>query len=85
MAFATADLMCLFSAGAFNLWRYKSTGDTLATIDSAGYFNNAYPMFNVGDFIFIQASNGYGVTVVSAAGSGAVDTNDVAAINTDTD
>lgn len=85
MAFVLADLMCVFNGGAFNIWRYKSTGDTMATIDSAGYYNSASHLLLVGDVMLVQASNGHGITVISANSGGVVDANDLAVYNTNTD
>jgi hypothetical protein len=52
MAFITADLVLQNSANGYNYYRYD-TLDTHATVDAAGYFNNADDdqVFQVGDII----------------------------------
>ena len=39
------------------IWTYASA-DTIATINTAGYFNDAADDLNVGDLIYIQSSTG---------------------------
>lgn len=68
------------------LWTYTSA-DTLATQDSAGYFNNASDRLARGDIILsVVTSTGapvaFGILIVNANSSGVVDTIDV--INSDT-
>ena len=66
-----------YAGNGFHIWNYKSTGDNLNTIDTAGYFNALVNEMNVGDVIFINASNGFGIaTVVSNDGS-AIDLADI--------
>ena len=72
-----------YSGNGFHIWHYKSTADNLNTIDTAGYFNNKASEINVGDVIFVHASNGFGIaTVVSNDGS-TVDTGDIVSMTTD--
>lgn len=87
MAFVTTKLAYLAGSnnGGPRLWSYKS-GDAKATVDTAGYFNNASGQLNVGDFIFAAVSDGYGVFVVNANSAGIVDVADLTAFGgTDTD
>ena len=65
MALVNADFTLVnYSGNGFHIWHYKSTGDALNTIDAAGYFNNKSSEINVGDVIFINASNGFGIATV---------------------
>ena len=84
MALVQADLSLVSYAGnGFHIWNYKSTGDALNTIDAAGYFNALVNEMNVGDVIFINASNGFGIaTVVSNDGS-AIDVGDIVSMTSD--
>lgn len=84
MALVKADLSLVnYSGNGFHIWHYKSTTDALNTIDTAAYFNGVSSEMNVGDVIFINASNGFGIaTVVSNAG-GVVDTGDIVSMTTD--
>ena len=72
-----------YAGNGFHIWNYKSTGDNLNTIDTAGYFNALVNEMNVGDVIFINASNGFGIaTVVSNDGS-AIDLADIVSMTSD--
>jgi len=84
MALVQADLSLVSYAGnGFHIWNYKSSGDNLNTIDTAGYFNALVNEMNVGDVIFINASNGFGIaTVVSNDGS-AIDLADIVSMTSD--
>tara|TARA_B100001093_G_scaffold256379_2_gene245192 strand:- start:206 stop:466 length:261 start_codon:yes stop_codon:yes gene_type:complete len=84
MAYADADFTLVnYSGNGFHIWHYKSAGDALNTIDTAGYFNSKASEINVGDVIFVNASNGFGIaTVVSNDGS-TVDTGDIVSMTTD--
>lgn len=44
-------------------WFYDD-GDNLADIDASGYFNLDAAKLKVGDVIFINAGNGYGISIV---------------------
>lgn len=46
------------------LWTFSDTASTLATIDGSGYFNNAADILQVGDFLHVVGSNGYGISVI---------------------
>ena len=66
MAYTDATTLVNYSGNGFHIWHYVSTGDNLNTIDTAGYFNDKSSEINVGDVIFVNASNGFGIaTVVS--------------------
>lgn len=72
MAYTQADLINLAYGNGINLFRYSSTGDTLATVSAADYFLNAYRQLGVGDLVFIQASNDNGLFRVTASSSSSV-------------
>ena len=84
MAFVDADFTLVnYSGNGFHIWHYKSTADALNTIDTAGYFNNKSSEINVGDVIFVNASNGFGIATVVSNASGVVDTGDIVSMTTD--
>lgn len=89
MAFTPASLTRLAGASGISLWHY-STADTIADVNTAGYFNSAANMLSVNDVIIAVTSTG-GTPVVSHtyvnANSGTVvDVVDgVAITNTDSD
>ena len=84
MALTTANFTLVnYSGNGFHIWHYKSTGDALNTIDTAGYFNSKSSEINVGDVIFINASNGFGIATVVSNASGVVDTGDIVSMTTD--
>lgn len=62
------------------LWTYTTSGDAKAAIDTAGYFNDAADDLTVGDFIFVNASDGGGIYFVNANDGTTVDTGDVLAV-----
>ena len=76
MAFSKANLSLVsYSGNGFHIWHYTTT-DAKATIDSAGYFNDASNEMNIGDIIFC----------VNANASGTVDTADLVSLSgSDTD
>lgn len=90
MAFDKNNLSLVnYSGNGFHIWHYTST-DAKATIDTAGYFNNASSEMNVGDVIFANTNTGatpeYGMFVVNANSSGTVDVADLVSLSgTDTD
>lgn len=90
MAFVKADLALVsYSGNGFHMWHYTTT-DAKATVDSAGYFNNASNEMNVGDLIMAATSTGgtaeYGLYCVNANASGTVDVADMVSLSgTDTD
>ena len=90
MAFSKANLSLVsYSGNGFHIWHYTTT-DAKATIDSAGYFNDASNEMNIGDIIFANTSTGgtaeYGKFCVNANASGTVDTADLVSLSgSDTD
>jgi N-acetylmuramic acid 6-phosphate (MurNAc-6-P) etherase len=89
MAFTPASLTRLAGASGVSLWHY-STADTLADINTAGYFNSASNMLNINDVIIAVTETGgtpvVSHTYVNANASGVVDVvNGVAITNTDSD
>lgn len=87
MAFTQASLQKLCGGGTTNtLYMYVETGTAKATMDSSGYFNDASNYLAIGDYMFIRASDGYGIAVVTGNSGGVVDITDLTAIGgTDTD
>ena len=84
MAYNRDDLSLVsYSGNGFHIWHYKSTGDNLNTIDTAGYFNTMVSEVNVGDVIFVNASNGFGITTVVANDGSAIDTADIVSMTSD--
>jgi len=79
MAYAASGLTRLAGGSGIALWHYTTT-DTIATVNTAGYFNNAIPMMNLNDLIIAVTSTG-GTPVVTltypnAVSSSAVDVVD---------
>lgn len=63
MAYTASSLCCIGGGSGQRLW-YYSTADTIATVNTAGYFNDAATMLNVNDVILAITSTG-GTPVVS--------------------
>lgn len=53
------------NANAPALFTFKDTGSTLVQIDGSGFFNDASDMLKIGDLVYVQASNGYGLGVIT--------------------
>ena len=89
MAFTPASLTRLAGASGVSLWHY-STADTLADVNTVGYFNSVANMLGLNDVIIAVTETG-GTPVVSHtyvnANSGTVVdvVNGVAITNTDSD
>jgi hypothetical protein len=87
MAYAAAGLHRIGGASGAALWMYR-TADAIATINSAGYFNDAANMLNIRDLIIVQDTNvptTNFVTVLTNTGS-VVDVSDgTAVVETDSD
>ena len=87
MAYAAAGLHRIGGASGAALWMYR-TADAIATINSAGYFNDAANMLNIRDLIIVQDTNAPTtnfVTVLTNTGS-VVDVSDgTAVVETDSD
>lgn len=56
MAFSAANLTRLAGGSGVALWHYTSA-DAIATVNTAGYFNDAANMLNVRDVIIVVDSN----------------------------
>lgn len=99
MAFDKAGLMLIGGSKAGNapqLWTYKTT-DTIATVNTAGYFDNGSTtntgvrtLFNVGDIIMVYGDTGgtpaLATVYVNSNSSGIIDVTDGTTITaTDTD
>ena len=81
MAYSSSGLHRIGGASGVNLWIYQTT-DTIATVNSAGYFNNSANMLNVRDLIIVMDTNTPTTnfcTVLSNTGS-AVDVSDGTAV-----
>tara|TARA_B100000287_G_C20471642_1_gene717493 strand:- start:160 stop:423 length:264 start_codon:yes stop_codon:yes gene_type:complete len=81
MAYSASGLSRLAGSSNFNLWSYVTT-DAIATVNSAGYFNDAANMLAVRDVIIVADTNvptTNFVTVLSNTGS-VVDVSDGTAI-----
>jgi len=63
MAYSSAALIRVGGASGQSLWLYSTT-DTIATVNTAGYFNSAAAMLAVNDVIIVASSTG-GTPVVS--------------------
>tara|TARA_R100001443_G_scaffold116113_2_gene135652 strand:- start:1106 stop:1375 length:270 start_codon:yes stop_codon:yes gene_type:complete len=63
MAYSAANLTSLANGNGFTLWHYTTT-DTIATVNTEGYFNDAAPVMNVGDIVEAYTSTG-GTAVMS--------------------
>lgn len=65
-------------------WGYDAGADTIATVNTDGYFNDAYKDLDVGDVIRVKSSSGTVFTDVlvltntydPVAGTGSVDVSD---------
>ena len=78
MAFARNGLH-MIGPGGFGprLWRYVSSDDAIATINTAGYFNNASKELSVNDRIWVvDSANVHSDVIVNANASGVVDVTD---------
>jgi hypothetical protein len=89
MAFSASGLTRLAGASGVSLWHYATT-DTIADVNTAGYFNSAANMMAVNDVIIAVTSTGgtpvVSHTYVNANNGTTVDVVDgVAITNTDSD
>lgn len=66
MAFSLANLQRVGpqNSGAPVLWTFIDSASTLAQIDGSGYMNAAAGFVQAGDWIFANASNGFGIFIV---------------------
>lgn len=87
MAFSAAGLTRIGGASNADLWFYTTT-DPIATVNTAGYFNDASNMLSVRDVIIVADTSTPTTSLVSVLSnaSGVVDVSDGTAIaETDTD
>lgn len=94
MAFDRSNLALKDSSGNSavgpRFWSY-TTADVTATVDTAGYFNNAADILTIGDVIYAVTDSGgtpsYDSYFVNANSGTVVDVSDTAAIDgaSDTD
>ena len=56
MAYSSSGLHRIGGASGVNLWIYQTT-DAIATVNSAGYFNDSANMVNVRDLIIVMDTN----------------------------
>ena len=87
MAFSATGLSRLAGASNINLWAYTTT-DAIATVNTAGYFNDAANMLNVRDVIIVADTNTPTtnfVSVLSNTGSVVDVSNGTAIVETDSD
>ena len=82
MAYSASGLTRLSGGSGVNLWHYTTT-DAIGDVNTAGYFNEASSEMNVGDVIFVNSSNGFGIVNVLSNSGGTVDTGDVVSLATD--
>ena len=81
MAYAASNLSQLAHGGGFKLWVYSSA-DAIATVNTAGYFNDAANMLSVRDLMIVVDTNApttHFCTVLSNTGS-VVDVSDGTAV-----
>jgi hypothetical protein len=81
MAYAASGLTRVGGDSNGSLWMY-STADTIATVNTSGYFNSAADMLSVRDLIIVRDTNAPTtnfVTVLSNTGS-VVDVSDGTAV-----
>jgi hypothetical protein len=87
MPFNAAGLTRIGGASNADLWFY-TTADAIATVNTAGYFNDASNMLSVRDVIIVADTNTPTTNLVSVLSnaSGVVDVSDGTAIaETDSD
>jgi hypothetical protein len=87
MAFNATGLTRIGGASNADLWFYTTT-DAIATVNTAGYFNDASNMLGVRDVIIVADTNTPTTNLVSVLSnaSGVVDVSDGTAIaETDSD
>ena len=81
MAYTASSLCCIGGGSGQRLW-YYSTADTIATVNTAGYFNDSANMLAVRDLIMVHDTNTPTtnfVTVLSNTGT-VVDVSDGTAV-----
>ena len=66
MAFQNKNLSVIAYANGFTLWHYAAD-ETLATITTAGYFNNVKTLMNIGDIVIVNGSDDTSIKVVGVS------------------
>jgi hypothetical protein len=79
MAYTASSLTRVAGASGFSIWHY-STADTIATVNTSGYFNDAANMIAKNDYMIVVTSTG-GTPVVSHAYCNSNDGSTVDIIN----
>jgi hypothetical protein len=81
MAFAASGLTALATGNGFTLWHYSSA-DAIATVNTAGYFNDASTQLGVRDVMFVSDTNTptMSLAIVLSNSAGVVDISDGTAI-----
>ena len=72
MAFALRNLSVLAYANGFTLWHYQAAQDTLPTVGSADFFQDAGDMLTPGDMLMVSAPDGARILCVRSGASGIV-------------
>lgn len=72
MAFQNRNFNVIAYANGFTLWHYSSSNNTLAEIETDGYFNPIYTLCNVGDIIIINATDTTGMRRIVSIDDGQV-------------
>ena len=72
MAFQNKNLSVIAYANGFTLWHYSSSDNTLAEIETDGYFNPIDKLCAVGDIIIINATNTTGMRRIVSIDDGQV-------------
>ena len=81
MTFSTSELVLMAHGRNRKLWFYDTT-DAAAAVDSAGYFNGAVDMLNVGDLIMVmKVDDVNNIATVTTAGWHIVLSNDGTAVD----
>lgn len=77
MAYTDGNLVLWAHGNGKKLFRYDSSTDAMATVNTAGYFNNTDDdiIMAVGDLIYVKASDSTAVLEVASLSSGAVTTS----------
>jgi hypothetical protein len=61
MAFKNKNMSVIAYANGFTLWHYSSSDNTLAEIETDGYFNPIDKLCDIGDIIIINATDTTGM------------------------
>ena len=72
MAFQNKNFSVVAYANRFTLWRYSSSDNTLAEIETDGYFNPIDKLCAVGDIIVINATDTTGMRRIVSIDDGKV-------------